>query len=258
MNGTHQKTDKSEPLKRIWQQIPKAVTEQIDLSQKEIINRYMDAVKNIDGFYIIFNTQTATAEFISSEMPKVLGYLPEEFTLDLVMNNIHPEDLSYYYHYEASAVRFFSELPPELFFSYQFSYDYRIRTSKGSYKRLRQQIIPVYYFPDGGARTLGIFTDIDHLDLKGSPKLSFIGMEGAPSYYNVHLDKKFSPAENLLSSDESEILAFIMKGMENKAISATLNQSVRMINERRRNILLKSGCKTESDLIIKAVREGWI
>src|SRR5690606_19977593 len=95
---------KIDKLIEIWQEIPMAVTEQIDLSQQEIINRYMDVFYPGEYFYVIFNTQKAEMEYVSPQIARILGYAPEEFQLQLVMDNIRPEDIPYYYHYEQSAV----------------------------------------------------------------------------------------------------------------------------------------------------------
>ena len=249
---------KVDKLVEIWQDIPNAVTDQIDLSQKEIINRYMDVFHIGEYFYVIFNTQKAEMEYVSPKILTILDYNPEEFTLQLVMESIHPEDIPYYFHYEQSAVRFFSELSPDLFFKYKFSYDYRIKAKCGAYKRLLQQIIPVYYFPEGGVRTLGIFTDITHLNVRGIPKLSFIGMQGAPSFYNVHLEKEFSISESLFTNREKEILTEVLAGKTSKQIAENLNLSIHTIKTHRKNILKKSGSESLSDLLSKSVREGWI
>lgn len=252
------KTDKTQPLKKIWQQIPRAVTEQIDLSQKEIISKYMDVFYIGPYFYVIFNTRTAEMEYVSPEIEQLLGYSPNEFELSWVMNNLHPEDLPYYYHYEQSAVRFFSELPEELRFKYKFSYDYRIKTKQDVFKRVLQQIVPVYYFPEGGVRTLVIFTDLDHLNITGIPKLSFIGMQGAPSYYNLHLDERFQLYPNLFTKREKETLQYIVEGMNSSEIAQLLNVSIHTVRNHRKNILHKSACKNVNELLVKAVREGWV
>src|SRR5690606_40460994 len=102
--------DKIEKLRNIWENIPRSIMEQIDISQKELINRYMDVFHFGDYFYVIFNTHTTEMEYVDPNVEKLLGYAPEEFQLQMVLDNIHPDDLPYYYHYEQSAVRFFSGL----------------------------------------------------------------------------------------------------------------------------------------------------
>jgi DNA-binding CsgD family transcriptional regulator/PAS domain-containing protein len=250
--------DKVNKLRDIWENIPHAVTEQIDLSQKELINRYMDVFHFGDYFYVIFNTRTAEMEYVSPDVQKLLGYAPEDFYLQVVMDNIHPDDLPYYYHYEQSAVRFFSGLAPDLFFKYKFAYDYRVKIKDNNYKRVQQQVVPLYYLPEGGVRTLAIFTDLTHLNITGIPKLSFIGMQGAPSYYNVHLKDEFLLSLSLFTKKETEILHYIVQGMNSETISRLLERSIHTVRNHRKSILQKSGCNNVQELLVKAIREGWV
>ncbi|MDN3722772.1 LuxR C-terminal-related transcriptional regulator [Aequorivita sp. SDUM287046] len=250
--------DKVNKLLDIWDRIPQAVNEQLDLSQKDIINNYMDVFHFGEYFYVIFNTRTTEMEYVNPNVEKLLGYTQDEFQLQIVLDNLHPDDLPYYYHYEQSAVRFFSGLLPELFFKYKFAYDYRLKIKDNSYKRIQQQIVPLYYFPEGGARTLGIFTDLTHLNIQGIPKLSFIGMKGAPSYYNVHLKEEFHLSSNIFTKKEVEILNYIAKGLTSEHIAKHLNRSIFTVRNHRKNLLHKSGCASVPELLVKSIREGWV
>lgn len=250
--------DRINKLRDIWDNIPNATVEQIDLSQRELINRYLDVFHFGEYFYVIFNTRTAEMEYVSPNVENVLGYPPEAFYLQVVMDNIHPDDLPYYYHYEQRAVQFFSDLSEDLFFKYKFAYDYRLRTREEVYKRVQQQIVPIYYFPEGGVRTLGVFTDLTHLNIAGLPKLSFIGMQGAPSYYNIHLKDEFLQSLNLFSKREREILEMVVQGLKSETIAEKLHRSIHTIRNHRKNILQKSGCSNVQELLIKSVREGWV
>lgn len=250
--------DKVNPLVDIWQQIPSAVTNQLDLSQKEIIERYVDMFHIGEYFYVIFNTATTQMEYVDPRVETILGMAPEKFNLETVLDHLHPDDLPYYYHYEQSAVRFFTTLPPELFFKYKFSYDYRFRGPEGNYKRVMQQVVPLYYFPKGGARTLGIFTDLSHLDIHGVPKLSFIGMDGAPSYYNIHLMQDFVPYQSRFTKSEQKILEYMVQGLTTEKIAELLNRSSFTVQTHRKNILRKSECGSLQELLVKSVREGWV
>ncbi|MDO5656573.1 MAG: LuxR C-terminal-related transcriptional regulator [Flavobacteriaceae bacterium] len=247
-----------ERLKEIWENIPNAIMQQVDISQQEVISKYMDIFHIGEYFYVIFNTHSIQMEYVDPKVENILGYTPQDFCLQLVMDKIHLEDLPYYHHYEQSAVRFFSQLPQELFFKYKFAYDYRFRTLEGSYKRIHQQIVPIYYFPEGGVRTLAIFTDLTHLNITGIPKLSFIGMQGAPSYYNVHLNDDFIKASKVFSVRELEILSFMVQGLTSELIAQKLHRSINTIRNHRKNILEKSKCENLQELLVKAVREGWV
>ncbi|WP_158963502.1 LuxR C-terminal-related transcriptional regulator [Myroides fluvii] len=245
-------------LRDIWDDIPEGLTEPIDLSQEEFINRYMDVFHFGNYFYLIFNTLKAEIEYVSPSIEHVLGYTAEEFYLPFVIDRIHPEDLPYFYHYEQSAVRFFSGLTKDLVFKYKFAYDYRFKTKSGAIKRIQQQTIPLLYFPEGGVRTLTILTDISHLNVTGIPKLSFIGMQGAPSYYNVPLTQEFTTANRLFTPREREILRYMVQGKKSEEIATLLGRSIFTIRNHRKNILLKSGCKNLQELLVKSIREGWV
>lgn len=250
--------EKVNKLVTIWEGIPNAVAGQFDFTQKEIINRFMDVFHFGAYFFVIFNTHTAQMEYTDPKIEQLLGYKPEEFELSLVLENIHPDDLPYYYHYEQSAVRFFTGLPADLHFKYKFAYDYRLKTKDGNYKRVQQQIVPVQYLTEGGARTVGIFTDLSHLGITGTPKLSFIGMQGAPSYYNVHQQEEFQLSRHLFSKREQEILQYVVQGMKSEEIAERLHRSVFTIQTHRKSILKKSGCTNLRELLVKSIREGWV
>ncbi|MHA6697272.1 LuxR C-terminal-related transcriptional regulator [Chryseobacterium sp. A301] len=250
--------DEIKKLAKIWDSIPNSKSQQVELSVKKIVKKYLDLFHFGDYFYVVFNTQTTEMEFVDPGVEKVLGIAPKEFTLEWILGNLHSEDSPYYFHYEKSAVKFFTSLDKEHFFKYKFSYDYRLRTEGGIYKRVLQQVVPVYYFPQGGARTLAIFTDLTHLNITGIPKLSFIGMEEAPSYYNVHLTEEFNAQDSLLSPREKEILGFVIQGHTSQSIADRLCRSVHTVRTHRKNILEKSGCISLQELIARSVREGWI
>jgi DNA-binding CsgD family transcriptional regulator len=245
-------------LVEIWKQIPSQNTEELEINNQDIIKKYIDVFHIGEYFYLIFNTTTAKAEFVSPQIFPMMGIQPEEFSLELFLNCMHPEDFPYYHHYEKSAVEFFTNLPQEHFFNYKFSYDFRLTTKNGETKRFLQQVVPIYYFPEGGARTLGIFTDITHLGITGIPKLSFIGMNGSPSYYNHHLTTDFKKADKVFTKRELEILDFVIQGMKSEDIAKKLNLSLYTIQTHRKNILKKSGCKNLHQLISTSIREGWI
>lgn len=250
--------EKVNKLRKIWGNIPSHVEDSLKLSPSEVLDQYIDTLLIGENFYIIFNTSTAEMEYIHPSFTTILGYDYTQVDLPFLLEAIHPSDLPYFYHFEESAVRFFSNLPPDLFFKYKFSFDYRIKTKDGEYKRFLSQVIPISYFPEGGARTITIFTDITHLNVQGTPKLSFIGMKGAPTYHNVHLKEGFEIHIHPFTAKEHEILQLVVQGLRTEDIANKLHRSVFTIRNHRKNILRKSDCSSVSELIAKAIREGWV
>lgn len=251
-------TEKTKVLENIWKNIPVLANHEQFNDQLDTIKKLISIFQIGDFFYVIFDTFHVKMDFVSDEIVKVIGYDKSQFDLALVVENIHPQDLPYYYHYEESSTRFFSTIDPSDCFNYKISYDFRLKTKSGEYKRLLQQIFPLEFFPNGGARTLVTFTDITHLNCQGVPKLSFIGINGAPSYMNVHLQKEFQLTPSLFSNREFEILHHIVQGLTSEKIAELMYRSIHTINTHRKNILQKSGCKNVNELIVKAVREGWV
>lgn len=250
--------DRIEKLIDIWDRIPNLKGNHTKISETELFNKYMQLFHIGEYFYLIFNTNTIKVEFISDNVFNFTGYQKENFTASTILDNIHPDDLPYYYHYEQSAVQFFSTLSKDLFFNYKFSYDFRIKTNNGNYKRVLQQTIPFEYLPEGGARTLVIYTDLTHLEIQGIPKLSFIGLNGAPSYYNVHLNNEFKLMNHNFSPKELEIIKLIVQGKKSVEIATYLNRSVFTIHNHRKKILQKSNCSNVQELLVKSIREGWV
>jgi DNA-binding CsgD family transcriptional regulator len=134
-------------------------------------------------------------------------------------------------------------------------------TGNGTYKRIYNQTFPFCYLPGGGAKTLIVVTDISHLKMQGVPQLSFIGMNGAPSYYNMYPEAEIlrsnAPPADKFSKQERIILKYILQGKTTKEISNLLFRSINTVSNHRRAILRKSGCVSVNALLIKAIREGW-
>ena len=253
------RSDKISQLKEIWGNIPKSETEQIILPQDKMLKKFLNLFHPGEFFYNFFNTQTATAEYVSPDIETILGYAPDtRFDISFWVNNMHPDDQPYYLYHERCATEFFGNLPPEKLTKYKFSHDLRFMHSNGDYKRLLIQVIPIVFFAEGGARTLNVFTDISYLKIQGTPQLSFIGLEGDPSFYNVGLGNNLKLVSHSFTKRELEILKYIAEGNGSKEISESLCISKYTVDSHRKNILAKSGCNTINELVAKSIKEGWI
>src|SRR5690606_21255073 len=59
-----------------------------------------------------------------------------------------------------------------------------------------------------------------------------------------------------LSKRELEILKFISKGLSSKQIAGRMSLSINTVNNHRKNMLAKIGCKSSSELMNYAVKRG--
>jgi DNA-binding CsgD family transcriptional regulator len=226
----------------------------------ELSNRLVHFFQPGDFYYYLFNVSTLQFDFISPGIEKVLGYTPEEITLDLLFSLFHPEDQRYYVNYENEVGKFLQSLGPERIFKYKIRMDLRMRRKDGSYTRILYQTM-AFDLNDNGqiVRAFGVHTDIGFLNIEGTPTLSFIGFDGEPSYTNVQASEVLIPIrESPLSRREKEILNLVMEGLLNKEIAGRLNIAKETVDKHRKNMLDKTDCKTSTELVAKAIKNGWV
>lgn len=103
------------------------------------------------------------------------------------------------------------------------------------------------------------YTDISYLKESGPPALSFIGMNGMPSYINVPLKNKVLPAgKDNISYRERQVLRLLAEGKASKEIGIILGISKETVDRHRKNMLHKKGLANTGELVGKAIRQGWI
>lgn len=210
-------------------------------------------------WYFVFNLYEATFEFVSQGIVPVLGYTPEEIDIHLYINNIHPDDKSYFLQFEQYITGFFKELPYDKIQNYKVQYDFRHKTQNNQYIRILHQIVVIEYDEKNLYRSLVLDTDITHIKSEGDPTLSIMGLEGDPSYYNIqNFNTKAAKSYDLFTLKERQILKLIVENKSTKEIADRLFISLHTVNAHRKNILKKANVKTPVGLVCKAIREGWI
>jgi DNA-binding CsgD family transcriptional regulator len=156
-------------------------------------------------------------------------------------------------------VEFFSTLTLEECFKYKVRYDYRIKKSNGDYMRILHQVVTFSSTLEGGInKTLGIHTDINHIKPEGTPMLSFIGLEGEPSYINVAVENILSPTKEVLTRREKEVIRLVIQGYNSMEIAEMLHISQNTVKNHRRNILSKTNTSSTAEFVSRAIKEGWV
>ena len=212
-----------------------------------------------DYYYFIFNLNTYDFDLVSPEVEKVLGYKPAAFTVPHFMDSIHPEDRPWFLAFETKTAEFLSGLPAEKLMKYKARYDFRFRKKDGTYIRVLHQVAVIEHDETGGIiRTLGVETDITHLKNDGRPVLSYIGMDGEPSYQNIDIKTPFTESTQTLTGREKQVLILLIEGKLSKEISDTLNISKQTVDTHRKNMLRKNNLSNTGELIGRAIRQGWL
>lgn len=232
------------------------ISKDIELEDK---NKLLSIFQVGDSYYFIFNIKDLTLDFISNEVIAVLGYKPEELDLFTLVSLIHPSDHPWFLNFENKANKFFSKLSLEQYSNYKVRYDYRIRKKNGDYIRILQQIIVIDYSAECGIlKTFGLHTDISDIKKNGKPMLSFIGLNGEPSFINVDTEKVFPTPSEFLSTREAGILEMLIDGKRSKQIAEELFISIETVSTHRKNMLKKTNTKNTSDLIAQSILNGWV
>ncbi len=214
-------------------------------------------------YYYIFNVKKIGFEFVSPEISQVLGYDPKALDVAFLIDKIHPDDKPWFLNFEYKVNDFFKALNSDQIPNYKVSYDYRIRRNNGEYLRILQQVLTIDY-DDRGAivRTLGVHTDISHIKSPDSsalkPSLSFIGLNGEPSYHNINVKEVIRISKLQFTKRESEILLSLLNGRNSTETAKLLNISKLTVDTHRKNLLAKMQVGNTAELIAKSIKLGMI
>jgi len=248
---------KFDEVKKKWFEIAKHRTDGNFSFELEIHKKLLGIFHIGDYYYYIFNCTVAKMELASQSITTVLGLTdPADFTIEYLLTIIHPEDLPYFYDFEDAVTKFFNELPPEKVLKYKVSYDYRVRRTDGSYIRLLQQVVTIQTDETGAViRVLGVHTDISHLKKPLGSTLSFIGMDGEPSFHHV---KEGQPVQlikkEILTKRETEVLQHLMLGKTSSQIAQERFLSKLTVDGHRKNLLKKTNSGSTAELIVKMMQ----
>ncbi len=88
--------------------------------------------------------------------------------------------------------------------------------------------------------------------------MSYIGLDGEPSYLDVDVKNPIAESPKILSKREKEILILLIEGKLSKEIGDILNISKQTVDTHRKNMLRRNGLSNTGELIGKAIRMGWV
>lgn len=212
-----------------------------------------------DFFYVIYYLPEQDIEYCSDGVKKLYSIEPEAFTLQYIVENIHPDDLPTFMRFENTMLHFLPTLPPEKLTKYKVVYDYRMKDAHGKYKRILHQLMTLQNDENGAViRTFGVFTDITHLKTDTSMRLNLIGMNGEPSFYDIQEDLTYTSGESPISEREKQVLAAMAEGLNSADIAKRLEISKNTVDNHRKHILKKTDSKNSVEALQTALTVHWI
>lgn len=225
----------------------------------EIYKKLLNLFQVGEYCYFIFSPPEMHMEYTNDSITQLLGYTPEEFTLEKFLEVIHPDDLPNYLNFEATITEFWKNLPPEKVFRYKTRYDFRIRCKNGQIKRLLQQVAVIQSDEEGAVlRTFVIFTDISTLKQTNKMVLSIMGLEGEPSYVDIQPVQKLVPHKSIFTRREMEVFRLLVEEYQSVEIAGILNISPHTVSSHRKNIFRKTNTNSVLQLVKLGLEKGWI
>jgi DNA-binding CsgD family transcriptional regulator len=205
---------------------------------------------------------------VGESCSNIMGYTANylmETGLEHYLSNWHPDDFFVINKIVfPSNLAFLKTIALDEYPEYIFSYNYRLKNPKGEYVILLQRFSYVAGDALGQlAGMIGVAFDITHY--KSDTTIVQTIEKCIPTQdgiLNELVYKKVHPVlsyeDKSLSKKENEILKLIADGLSSKQIAGKMQLSVNTINNHRRNMLQKTGCKSSSELINYAMKHGLI
>ncbi len=244
---------------KVWSRIAKNALPNEAVFDLGLQKKILDIFQIGNYYHYIFDVRNTRFEYMSPEIKNLLGYDAENLDVELFMSKIHPDDQIVFLNHENTVVDFFSQLPHEKFKKYKVSYDYRVRNSSGDYVRILQQVVVLQCDAQKNlSQTLGVHTDISHLKTSNQSVLSFIGLDGEPSFYNVEVRKLYKPSQGIFTKREKEIVQLLLVGNQTADIAKALSISKFTVDTHRKNILTKTKTKNTLELAVKVITENLV
>lgn len=246
-------------LEKSWKKVGNCSKIEKYRFETQFYKKMLEIFHTGDFYFFIFIPTHYKVDYVSPKIKLILGYDPNEFDTEQFVDSIHPEDMPNFVEFEQEVVRFKNGLPLEKLTKYKSRYNYRIRKKDGTYLPILQQSVTIQHGDDGSIiRNLVVHTDISDLKKDTAMNLSFIGLDGEASYFNVRTGRRYQNSPCILSARELQIVQLIAEGCSSKEIAQKLFISVATVGTHRKNIYAKTGVCNGVELVNLAKEKGWI
>lgn len=177
----------------------------------------------------------------------MLGYTPEEFTMELVLGCIHPEDLDKVSRIHRGIINL-AITPDSIVKNQYLNITFRLLKKDGMYIRVMRQSLPYQLDKEGRLiSNMSILTDISFIKTKTNlVEWEVFADNMDVSKFKQNIYKEFV---NFFTPREKEIIYLISNHFTNKKIAIQLFISVHTVVAHRKNILKKSNSNSAKELL---------
>lgn len=213
--------------------------------QKSKTNSMPSNNERIHSYYFIYHCDANYISFVNSAYENITGFEAATFTVERLIEHIHPDDQPYFFSCEEKGLELTNALTFNEHFQYLLSYTYRIQKQSGEYIWIKQQCQAIEVNDRGDlTKTLVIHSIIEDSNYE-RPVNDYRIFDKSR---NIYLD-----TENCynLTKRELQILNLIQTGLSSQEIAETLFTSKYTVDTHRKNILRK----TNSDNFIELIQK---
>jgi DNA-binding CsgD family transcriptional regulator len=182
----------------------------------------------------------------------LLGYTPEEFTVDFLANSYHPEDFDLIHRLLIATLTYATE--NDVSFQLGYFVTYRLKHKNGDYvKVLRQSSV---FDKDEKGQIISntaLLTDISFLDSSNKVQWRFDAPGLDQQKFKEYVSQVYS---GFFTERETEIISLLKKGSSSLEISESLNISKHTVDTHRRKILKRANCKNLIELLNFCTQNG--
>ncbi|WP_227873901.1 LuxR C-terminal-related transcriptional regulator [Flavobacterium nackdongense] len=210
-------------------------------------------------YFYIMDFFDMTLSHISPSIAEIHGFDSKTISFNDILGAIHPDDVDFVAKAEAIATDFFyNKVEYEKMLRDKTSYSFRFRVQNGEYTLFKNQSLMLSLDDNGGlGKSLNIHTRIDHLGNLNTYKISFIDLNGVPSFMNLSRDEQ-NKENHEFSKREIDIIKLLSNGLSNVEIAEKLFIRALTVKKHRSNILAKSDTKNTAQLIKNCILQGLI
>lgn len=211
-------------------------------------------------YFFIMDFPVKRFSYVHSTIEDILGLKAKETTVLDLAARVHPDDAEHFIKCEERGIKFyFQEIEPSKINKYKISYCFRMLDKNNTYRLFHHQAIALSLDKENRiSKVLAIHTDISHITEKNNHKISFISIDGSPSYLGLNLDGTPPPTKGFFTKREVEIIAFLAEGWNTNEIAKRLFIAPDTVRTHRNNIRKKLGVKNTTQLVAESIKAGLI
>ena len=205
-------------------------------------------------FFCITNTQQLTFEYISKNMPAVLGFEIDEIIkggMRYFWKKIHPNHITQWLKALDELMQFtMNEISIEARSKISYTWNYRMKNSKGIYVNIIQNTTPLEFDSENkpiiGLAHYTILNTNINMDICASAKYLNKNNEYETIYFN-NFSKKI--IKGGISNRERDIVRLLALNYSSKEIGKKLYISPNTVDTHRRNILKKLNLSSTGEMV---------